>query len=310
MKPLRIVFMGTPDFILPVLEVLSESGHELVCIYTQPPRPKGRGHKLEPSPAHRYGEEHGIPVRTPANFKDERDVREFEALEADVAVVAAFGMLLPDSVLNAPKHGCLNVHPSLLPRWRGPSPIQYAIWKGDAETGVSVIRLIKKMDAGPIIAQKKVSVRPQSTFESLNSELWALGAAMMHECLNRLANDGELQEEPQSEEGVTYCKLLSREAGRIDWSQSAQDIDRQIRALNPWPGVWTEMDGRRVKILEAAIAEPASGQAGTLLDRKGHVSCGDGTAIRLLRIQPHSAKAMDAPSAVNGGYLEPGRHFS
>lgn len=307
MKPLRIAFMGTPDFAVAPLDALYTSGHELVCVYTQPPRPKGRSGRMEGSPVHQYAEGRGILVRTPKNYKDERDVQAFRDLNLDVAVVAAFGMLLPESILNAPRFGCLNIHPSLLPRWRGPSPVQYAIWKGDAETGVCVMQLVKQMDAGPVISRRRVPVRPQTTFESLNNELWALGSAMIEECVNRLAEDGGIESEPQPEDGVTFCKLLTREDGRIDWTQSASDIDRQIRGLTPWPGVWTTVEGRRLKILEAEVSESVGAQAeGMILNRHGLIACGGDTALKLLRVQPENAKPMDAASAFNGGYLREG----
>jgi methionyl-tRNA formyltransferase len=290
---MRIAFMGTPAFALPALEVVEP---HLVCVYTQPPRPAGRGKALQQSPVHAWAAQRGVEVRTPANLKDAAG--DFAALNLDLAVVAAYGLLLPQAILDAPRLGCWNIHPSLLPRWRGPTPVQYALWRGDAQTGVSLMRLVRAMDAGPIIEQRTHPIGPHETFTTLNAALWALGAEM----LGRALAAPEVQTAtPQRAEGVTYCKLLTRGDGVVDWAQSAAEIDRQIRALTPWPGTRT---AKGLKILEAAPVEGvADAPQGTLLDISGRVACGGGSVLHITRLQPPGARAMAARDAVNGGYL-------
>ncbi len=303
-KTLRIGFMGTPDFVLPLIEALKNSEHELVCIYTQPPREAGRKRQLQNTPVHTYALEHNIPVHYPVNFKSDTDVQIFKEHDLDIAIVAAYGMLLPQVILNAPKHGCVNIHPSLLPRWRGPSPIQYAIWKGDKETAVSVMRLVKEMDAGPILVQEKIEIAGKS-FTEINKILWGKGVQNLMKILVGLSETGTLSSSPQDEEGATYCKLLNKEDGKIIWRQTAQEIDCQIRGLNPWPGTWClDNGGKRLKILKADICEEKSTSPhGTILKR-GKVACGEKTMLQLQILQPENKKPMDIQAALNGGYLK------
>lgn len=311
-KKLRIVFMGTPDFVLPLLEkIAAHPAADLVCVYTQPPRPKGRGKETQSSPVHMGAEQRNISVRTPENFRDEKDVADFKALNADLAVVAAYGMLLPDSILNAPAHGCVNIHPSLLPRWRGTSPIQFALWEGDAETGVCLMKLVRKMDAGPIVECRRRPVLPDATYESLSAQLWDDGAALVGAALDRLAQSGAIPATAQAEEGVTFTRKLTKEDGRIDWKRSAARIDCQIRGLNPWPGTWCETaDGKRLKILRASVAAERHGKAaGTILDQ-AKIACGEGTVLQLITLQPEGKKPMDGAAALNGGYVKPGHVLS
>ncbi|MCB9988149.1 MAG: methionyl-tRNA formyltransferase [Rhodospirillales bacterium] len=310
---LRIAFMGTPDFSVPALEALIDSDHEVVCVYTQPPRPKGRGHQVQPSPVHQVAAEHGIPVYTPRSLKkDEAAQEEFAAHDLDVAVVAAYGLLLPKAVLDAPKYGCLNIHASLLPRWRGAAPIQYAIWDGDTESGITIMQMEEGLDTGPMVEKRSVKIRPITTAQSLHDELSALGAAMIVDVLDELSAKGRLDSELQDDELSTYAPMLTKDDGRVDWTLDAAAIDRQIRALTPWPGVWTEtMLGKRIKILEAEpVSERYTEPPGTLADRGGHVVCGNDTVLRLTRIQPESAKAMDVTAAVNGGYVHVDEAFA
>lgn len=302
--------MGTPVFTVPVLEALIGSGHDVVCVYTQPPRPKGRGNRIQRTAIHECADRHGIEVRTPVSLKKDAAARTaFLQTGLDAAVVAGYGMMLPQEILDGPRFGCLNIHPSLLPRWRGTSPVQHSIWKGDSKTGVTIIRLVEKMDAGPMIAQKKISVGEKATAADLDGILWPMGAAMLTDALDRLARGEELALAVQNEQEATYAPLLTKEDGRIDWARSAAEIDRQVRALNPWPGVWTlNGEGKRIKILAAEIpVSPPSSAArgeGIFLDRTGHVSCGGGSALRLVTVQPENAKALDMAAAVNGGYLK------
>ncbi len=304
---LRIAFMGTPDFAVPALEALIDNGYEVVCVYTQPPRPKGRGQRVQPSPVHQVAEAHNIPVHTPKSLKKDEDARlVLASYEPDIAVVAAYGLILPQEVLDTPRYGCLNIHASLLPRWRGAAPIQHAIWAGDAETGISIMQMEKGLDTGPVIEEKAVTIRPQTTAQSLHDELSALGAAMIAGVMGRLTAEGRLESVPQNEDGAAYASMLKKDDGRVDWTQTATEIDRQIRALTPWPGVWTlTADEKRLKIIEAEIvSEEYTQPPGTILDHAGHMSCGGDTALRLLKIQPENKKAMDSVSAINGNYIK------
>jgi len=306
MNKLRIGFMGTPDFVLPLVDALKNSSHDLVCIYTQPPREAGRKRQLKNTAVHDYALAHDIPVFHPANFKDEADIARFKEHDLDVAIVAAYGMLLPQVILDTPKQGCINIHPSLLPRWRGPSPIQYAIWKGDSETGVSVMSLEAAMDAGPILAQEKIEISGRD-FTQMNEMLWARGVENLMDVLKGLSESGSLNSRPQAQEGVTYCKLLKKEDGQIDWAQTAQEIDCQIRGLNPWPGTWClDKDGKRLKILKAFVLDETTDHGeGTILEN-GKICCGGNTVLQLSFIQPENKKPMDVKACVNGGYLNVG----
>ena len=303
---LRIGFMGTPDFSVPALEHLIDSEHEVVCVYTQPPRPKGRGHKVLPTPIDHVASTHAIPVHTPTRLKkNPEEQKTFDAYDLDVAIVAAYGLILPREILQAPRHGCLNIHASLLPRWRGASPIQHAIWKGDEQSGITIMQMDEGLDTGAMIEKKAVPIRAQTTAQSLHDELSALGAVMTLDVVKRLAAEGKLEAEKQDESISTYAPLLTKEDGKVNWTQSAEEIDCQIRALNPWPGVYTQTpDGKRIKIKEAElVSEAFTEPPGTLIDSAGHVVCGGDSAIRLLKIQPDNAKPMDVVSAINGGYL-------
>lgn len=310
---LRIAFMGTPDFAVPALEALHHSPHEVVCVYSQPPRPKGRGKKVQPSPVHEFADHHNIPVYTPKSLR--RDVEaqnEFLGHDIDVAIVAAYGLLLPKVVLNHPRLGCLNIHASLLPRWRGAAPIQYAIWQGDAESGITIMQMEEGLDTGPMLMKRALPIRPQTTAQSLHDALSALGGGMITEVLDMMATGAAPEAEKQDDALSTYAPMLKKEDGRVDWTQDAAAIDRQIRALNPWPGVWTTTpDGKRLKILEAEVLpEQDINPPGTLSHRAGQVSCGGDSALRLIKIQPDNAKPMDVSSAINGGYLHEGEAFS
>lgn len=305
-RPLRIAFMGTPDFVVPTMQALQDGPHDLVCVYTQPPRAKGRKQQLQKTPVHDAAEAAGIEVRHPVNFKEEADIKAFEELNLDVAIVAAYGLLLPQSILDAPKFGCLNIHPSLLPRWRGPSPIQYAIWKGDSKTGVSVMQLEKAMDAGPVIAQEREPITPESDFLSLNEKLWDKGNTLLTKVLDDIAREQAIKATPQNEEAATYCKLFTKEQGHIDWTQTAEEIDRQVRALNPWPGTWNMLDDKRLKILAVKKTdETSSEKPGTILENE-KISCGNESVLQLVEVQPENKKPMEIKVALNGGHIKQG----
>lgn len=304
-RRLRIAFMGTPDFAVAALDALVKF-HDVVCVYSQPPRPAGRGQKLQPSPVHKRADELGIPVRTPLSLKKDSDAREaFAALALDAAVVAAYGLILPQAVLDAPRYGCLNIHASLLPRWRGAAPIQRAIMAGDDKSGVCIMQMDKGLDTGAVIATEETPIVDITTAATLHDALAEIGARQVI-----LALDGidSLPRIAQPEDGVTYAHMLKKEEGRIDWTRPAADIARQVRALNPWPGVWCEVNGQRMKVLAAALAE-GSGKAGEVRSRDLIVACGEG-ALLLKSVQPQNRKPMDGASFMNGTHMNVGDYLS
>ncbi len=311
MSALRIIFMGTPDFAVPALDALYNSDHEIIAVYSQPPRPKGRGQQVTPSPVHAFAEKNGIAVFHPVSLKNADEQKKFADLKADVAVVAAYGLILPQAILDAPKHGCINIHASLLPRWRGASPIQQSIWKGDQETGVTLMQMEIGLDTGPMIMKRSLKIGPDSTAQSLHDDLSVMGGAMIVQTITRLATEGKLEAEKQDDSKTLYAPLLKKDDGKIIWSQSADEIDRQVRALNPWPGTFAMHIGKRVKILAAAPATLYTKEpVGKILDRDGHVACGGGTVLKLAQVQPDNVKAMDFVSALNGGYFKAGETLS
>ncbi len=292
-QPRNIIFMGTPDFAATALKALIESEHNIIAVYSQPPRPKGRGHKVQKSLVHELAEENNIPVFTPKSLKSEEAQAEFANHNADIAIVAAYGLLLPQAILDGPKFGCLNIHGSLLPRWRGASPIQHAIWKGDKVTGVTIMQMDKGLDTGDMILKGEIPITTETTAASLHDDLAEIGADLT---LQVLSGDLPPMAEQQDNALSNYAPLLKKSDGHIDWNQTAEEIDRQIRALNPWPGVWAEIQGKRFKILEAHPSEQ-SDQA---------MPCGKGTYLRIIALQPEGKKRMDLNSAINGGYLKAG----
>ncbi len=307
MAGLKVAFMGTPDFALAALKALDGSAHEITVVYSQPPRPKGRGHQVQKSPVHDYAETLGIPVLTPLSLKGAEAQQEFAAHGVDVAAVAAYGLLLPKAILDAPTYGCLNIHASLLPRWRGASPIQQAIWQGDPETGITVMQMDEGLDTGAMIAKETAPITPQTTAGSLHDALADIGGRMIVSVLDEIADaQARLPSQAQDEALKTYAPLLKKEDGRIDWSLTAEEIDRQVRALNPWPGVYTDKDGQRFKILTAAPGADRKAQAGEVISADGDVGCGGDTVLRILKIQPAGKQAMGFRAAVNGGYIKPG----
>ncbi|CAO3413767.1 methionyl-tRNA formyltransferase [Azospirillum doebereinerae] len=308
MTSLRLVFMGTPDFAVPSLAALIEAGHSVACVYSQPPRPAGRGQQVQKSPVHRFAEERGIPVRTPKSLRNAEAQAEFAALDADAAVVAAYGLILPQPVLDAPRLGCVNVHGSLLPRWRGAAPIQRSILAGDAETGITIMRMDVGLDTGAMLSKESLAITPATTASSLHDDLAALGARMIAPALAGLAA-GTLVAVPQPEEGVTYAAKLTREDGRLDWTREAAFVERQVRALTPWPGCWFDVEGERgterIKVLAAELVDDASGAPGTLLDDRLTVACADG-AVRLTRVQRPGKAPVDGAAFLRGFALPVG----
>lgn len=290
---MRLAFMGTPDFAVPTLDALLEAGHEVVAVYTQPPRPAGRGKALLPSPVQRRAEAAGIEVRTPVTLRDPEAQAAFAALDLDAAVVAAYGLILPLPILEAPKRGCLNVHASLLPRWRGAAPIQRAILGGDEMTGVCIMRMEKGLDTGPVYLRGETPVRRKTAGE-LTTELAAMGGRLMVEALTQL---DMLVPQTQPDDGVTYAAKIDKAEAKLDFSCPAADVERQIRAFNP-PGAWFEHDGERVRIL---AAQPVPGDAahGTVIDDSLAIACGEGAIIPTL-VQRAGRAAMTAAELVRG----------
>ncbi len=292
---MRVIFMGTPDFSVNVLDALVDAGHEIAAVYSQPPRPAGRGKKERPSPVHARAAELGLEVRTPLNFKDAAAVAAFADLNADVAVVVAYGLILPQTVLDAPRKGCLNIHASLLPRWRGAAPIQRAIMAGDNETGVCIMQMEAGLDTGPVLLRQTTDITPQDTAGTLHDRLSDMGADAIVTALDGLQH---LQPEPQPEDGVTYAAKIDKAEARVDWNRSAVEIDRQIRGLSPFPGAWCEISGERVKLLLSEVAE-GDGPAGVALDDTLTIACGNG-ALRLTRLQRAGKAAADAADFLRG----------
>ena len=291
---MRIVFMGTPAFAVPTLVALHEAGHAIVAAYTQPPRPSGRGKQLQPSPVQQAAEALGIEVRHPETLRDIEAHADFLSLEPDVAVVSAYGLMLPQPILQGPKHGCLNVHASLLPRWRGAAPIQRAILAGDHVTGVTIMRMERGLDTGPMLATARVPIEDKTSGE-LHAELAEIGARLMVETLAQL--DG-IRPEPQPELGATYAAKIDKREARIDWTRPAELIEREVRAFAPFPGAWLELDDERIKLLEARVIG-VNGAPGTVLDDEFTVACGD-AAIRALTVQRAGKPAMRAGEFLRG----------
>ena len=305
---MRIAFMGTPDFAAPVLAELLAAGHEIAAVYTRAPQPSGRGHKLKPSPVHQFAEDHGLPVRTPKNFKAQEDRDAFAALDLDVAVVVAYGLILPQALLDAPRHGCLNLHASLLPRWRGAAPIQRAIMAGDAQTGVQVMRMEAGLDTGPVLLSETVEIAPDDTAGSLHDRLSHVAAQLGPRALAALER-GALVETPQAAEGVTYAEKITPEEARIDWSRPAFEVDCHIRGLSPFPGAWFQVGETRVKALLSTLADGA-GAPGEILraDDRLVIACGDG-AVEMVTLQRAGKRAQDAETFLRGFPLKAGERL-
>ncbi|CUH78339.1 methionyl-tRNA formyltransferase [Tropicibacter naphthalenivorans] len=286
---MRVIFMGSPDFSVPVLDALVQAGHEIAAVYCQPPRPAGRGKKDRPTPVHARALDLGLEVRHPVSLKSDEETAAFAALNADVAVVVAYGLILPQAILDAPKAGCLNIHASLLPRWRGAAPIHRAIMAGDAQTGICIMQMEAGLDTGPVLLREATDIGATETTGQLHDRLSAMGAALIVTALDRLP---ELTPQPQPEDGVTYAAKIDKAEAAVDWTKSASEITRQINGLSPFPGAWTMQDGQRIKLLAAAPAT-GNGPAGTALDDALTIACGQG-ALTITRAQRAGKGAQDA----------------
>ncbi len=297
---MRVVFMGTPEFAVPTLDALVAAGHDVVAVYSQPPRPAGRGKKLQPSPVHLAAERHGLPVLTPVSLKGADEQAAFAAHGADVAVVAAYGLILPAAILAAPAKGCLNVHGSLLPRWRGAAPVQRAILAGDVHTGITIMQMERGLDTGPMLATVATPVAGKTAGE-LTAELATLGADLMVRVLADLAS---FTPEVQPEAGVTYAAKIDKAESRLDFAQPAEQVERQVRAFAPTPGAFFELEGERYRVLAAQVLA-GEGAPGTVLDEALTIACGQG-AIRPLTVQRAGRPAMDTAALLCGRAIPAG----
>jgi methionyl-tRNA formyltransferase len=300
---LTLAFMGTPAFAVPSLAALIGAGHEIAAVYTQPPRPADRGHRERPSPVAEFAAARGIETRWPSSLRDPEAQRAFAGLQLDAAVVVAYGLLLPKAVLEAPRLGCINLHASLLPRWRGAAPIERAIEAGDARTGLTLMQMEEGLDTGPILAAEPVPVAPDETGGSLTAKLAARGAELLPGWMAALAR-GELAPHPQPAEGVTYAAKLTRAGARLDWSKPALALERQVRAFDPWPGSWFPFGEARIKVIEARPAA-GSGAPGTVLGPGLTVACGVG-ALRLREVQRPGRAPMSDEALLRGFAIPPG----
>ena len=301
---MRIAFMGTPDFAVPTLDALVAAGHDVVAVYCQPPRVAGRGHKLSPSPVQRRAEALGIEVRTPVNFKDPADIAAFASLTLDVAVVAAYGLILPQALLDAPRYGCINVHGSLLPRWRGAAPVQRAIAAGDLATGVTIMQMERGLDTGPMWRSAVIEIERKTAGE-LTAEIATTGARLLVETLELLDTQTP---EPQPEAGVTYAHKIDKAEARLDLNQPALVVERLVRAYNPAPGAFIELGGERLKLLAVDVVA-ARGTPGTVLDDRLTLACGI-DAIRPTLVQRAGKPAMATAALLNGWTITPGTHVA
>lgn len=306
---MRVIFMGTPDFSVPVLDALVTAGHEIAAVYCQPPRPAGRGKKDRPTPVNARALELGLEVRHPVSLKGAAEQEAFAALGADIAVVVAYGLILPQAVLDAPAKGCLNIHASLLPRWRGAAPIHRAIMAGDEQTGICIMQMEAGLDTGPVLLREATPIGEEETTSALHDRLSEMGASLIVTALRHL--DG-LAPDPQPEEGVTYAAKIDKGEAQIDWSQSAEAVDRKIRGLSPFPGAWVEIDGQRVKLLASRVVSDLAtgrGNPGQVLDGDSLiVACGAG-AVELLRLQRAGKGAQDREIFVRGFPLATGQQL-
>lgn len=302
-KDTRVAFMGTPEFAVPSLKALIDAGYNVVACYCQPPKPIGRGHKVQKMPVHQFAESHNIPVFTPKSLRNEEAQEAFQNLNLDVAVVVAYGLILPKKILDAPRQGCVNVHGSLLPRWRGAAPLHRALLAGDKKTGISIMKMDERLDTGPVILMSPVAISATMTAQELHDQMARLGGEVLVKGLaGYLA--GDLIPEDQPDEGVTYARKLSKDEGLLDWNLPAEELLRKVRALNPWPGVWFDYDDYRIKVKEAAASD-ASGIPGEVLDDHLTIACGEG-ALRLLQVQRSGKAPMDVEAFLRGNPVPKG----
>lgn len=302
---MKVIFMGSPEFSLPALDAILAAGHEVVAVYCQPPRASGRGKKERPTPVQARAEELGLPVRHPKSLRTAEAQAEFASFDADVAVVVAYGLILPKEILDTPAYGCINIHASLLPRWRGAAPIHRAIMAGDEQTGVCIMQMDDGLDTGPVLLRRKVPITAGDTTQSLHNTLAYVGGELIAKALE---NIGEIAPKPQPSGGITYAEKIDKSESRIDWTRPGTEIDRKIRGLSPFPGAWCELDGLRVKLLLSTLAS-GSGSPGEVIDTPAYVACGQG-AVELKRLQKAGGKAQDADDFIKGTPLPLGTRLT
>ncbi|MBO6519105.1 MAG: methionyl-tRNA formyltransferase [Rhodospirillales bacterium] len=300
--------MGSPEFSIPTLHALIDAGHDVVCVYAQPPKPAGRGHKETPCPVHAEAIRLGIEARTPKSLRDPDAQAAFHALDLDCAIVVAYGLILPEEILTAPRLGCLNVHASLLPRWRGAAPIQRAIMAGDAETGVGIMKMDVGLDTGDVLAEARTPIGDDETASTLHDRLSTMGAELLTRTLSAYAS-GDIVPVPQPEDGVTYAHKLERGEGRLDFTKPAVELERTVRALNPWPGTWFEYNGERFKVAAVDVDPGVSASPGTVVDDRLTIACADG-GLRPRRVQRPGKSMTDVDAFLRGYGIEAGTHLA
>ena len=298
---MKLVFMGTPKFSVPALKALDQSKHQICAVYSQPPRPAGRGKKLNLTEVHKEALDLGLTVHTPRNFKSEKDQKIFRELRADIAVVVAYGLILPNQILSSPKLGCVNIHASLLPRWRGAAPIQRAIMEGDDETGICIMKMDEGLDTGPVLSSRKIQITENDTAKILSEKLSLLGSNLIVEVLDKLS---DYKVQSQSTVGITYASKIHKSEAKIDWSLPAQIIDRKIRALSPFPGAWTEINGERVKLLASKVIDKEN-EPGMVLDTGFSIACGQ-KAVEITEAQRPGKSVQKTDVFLRGFRLQQG----
>ena len=304
-RALDLVFMGTPVFAATILVALIEAKHHILAVYSQPPRPAGRGHRQQPSPVQELAAAHGIAVRSPITLRHEGEQVALAALDVDAAVVAAYGLILPPQILARPRLGCLNVHASLLPRWRGAAPIQRAVLAGDKETGITIMQMDEGLDTGSILAQEAIPIGRDTTAAELTAKLAVLGGRLMLATLDGISRS-QITPRPQPREGATYARKIDREEARLDWRRPSVDLERRVKAFNPSPGTFFEAGAERIRVHAAVeLPGPAGGVPGTILDERLLIACGEG-ALRLLRLQRPGRAPLDTPDFLRGFPIPPG----
>ena len=310
-KPLRIIFMGSPDFAVAPLKALHAAGHTIVAVYAQPPRPAGRGQKVQKTDVHMAAESLGLPIFTPATLKTPEEVERFKSFESDVVVVAAYGLILRQDILDTPRLGCINIHGSLLPRWRGAAPIHRAILAGDAQTGITIMHMDAGLDTGCMIATQTLDILPTDTYATMHNKMRDLGATMIVQTINELANTGTLPSQTQPEAGVTYANKIDKNERWLNWQQPSPHLQRQLQAFTPWPGVWCRQGDAMLRIVEAvSVAMPHNQPVGTLLNTEGIVACGENTAWQILKVQREGKQPVLWANFQHGANLPMGFVFS
>lgn len=298
---MKLVFMGTPNFSVPALKALAQSNHQICAVYSQPPRPAGRGKKLRLSDVHKEALDLGLTVHNPTSFKSDKDRTIFRKLKADIAIVVAYGLILPNQILSAPKFGCLNIHASLLPRWRGAAPIQRAIMEGDDETGVCIMKMEEGLDTGPVLSSRKIQITENDNAKILSERLSLVGSKLIVEVLDALS---EFKAYSQSAAGVTYARKIEKSETKIDWSLPAKTINRKIRALYPFPGAWTEINGERIKLLASKVINKEN-EPGMILDKGFSIACGQ-KAVEITEAQRSGKSAQKSDVFLRGFRLQKG----